>query len=469
MMFLVAAMALQTALSPSLEKRMDSTIAKLQHQPGFVGCEVAVSRGNRLVYVKSAGLASRGTHRKVANSDRFSIGSITKQFTSACILKLAEDGKLALDDPLVKYIPSVTNSDRMTLRQLMQHVAGLPDYYPLEYMKEEMTRPTTGALILEKYGRMPLDFEPGTRWSYSNTNYTALGEVIEKVSGMPIAQFMRERLFRPLGLAHTSFEAHPQKATGIAQGYASLGIDPLYPTDGEGDNWCGAAGAIVTTAEDLAKWDIALASGAALSKDSLAQMTTTARLKSGVRTTYGCGLHVGYSKKARFWEHGGGTMGFVSENLVLPDKGIAVVVLTNSTQTSPEDTAWEITSGLTGGAQSKPDPEPKAAAPTRPVPRVTGLKADAAARRLLGALPHGRVDRSRLTSDFNAYLSERKLKLVASHLRKCGPLGAIKLKSTVERGGMEVAVFSIEFGGKARDAYMYREPNGRIAELYIIQ
>ncbi len=453
--------------APSLFAQVDAKVAELRHQRGFVGASVAVMQDGKIVYTKGVGKTRLGGGRAVRPVDRFSIGSVTKEFTAACAMKLVEEGKLSLDDPVSKYLPAVSNGDRITVRQLMQHLSGLRDYYPLDYLDKEMRLPTTAASIVAKYGSMPLDFEPGARFSYTNTGYAALGLVIEKIEGRPLAQVMQGRIFRPLKLSHTTFEVRPTNAPGVVQGYETLGLEGPAPTAGEADNWCGAAGAIATTASDLALWDWALMSGKVLRIESLAQMTTAAQDASGSSTGYGFGLGVGTISGEPFWEHGGGTNGFLSENIMLPSRRSAVVVLSNSTQVSPSDTGWGVAGLLTGKGRG-PDAAPKSTAKTAKTPKVAGPEPEVATRALLISLRAGRIDPDTLTEDFQAYLSPARRKRIAKYLGTLGKIGTVTTRGKFERGGMEVAALSIALGSSKHVALMYRETNGRIAELYLV-
>ena len=131
---------------------------------------------------------------------RYSIGSISKQFTAAAILMLAEEGKLSLDDPVSKYVPGLTEGDKVTIRQLLSHTSGYQDFWPQDYVPPLMLKPITADQIMDMWARKPLDFQPGTKWQYSNTNYVIAGVIVEKVSGMPLLKFLSQRVFTPLGM-----------------------------------------------------------------------------------------------------------------------------------------------------------------------------------------------------------------------------------------------------------------------------
>ena len=132
---------------------------------------------------------------------RYSIGSISKQFTAAALLMLQEQGKLSLDDKVGKYIPDLTRANEVTIRQLLSHTSGYQDYWPQDYVMPGMLKPVTAQQIMDTWAKKPLDFDPGTKWQYSNTNYVIAGAIAEKVAGMPLWQFLEQRIFKPLGMS----------------------------------------------------------------------------------------------------------------------------------------------------------------------------------------------------------------------------------------------------------------------------
>src|SRR5436189_5725942 len=131
---------------------------------------------------------------------RYSIGSISKQFTAASILLLQKQGKLSLDDKVAKFIPDLTRANEVTIRQLLSHTSGYQDYWPQDYVMPMMLQPTTAQKIIDMWAKKALDFDPGTKWQYSNTNYVIAGVIVEKVARMPLLQFLRERVFTPLDM-----------------------------------------------------------------------------------------------------------------------------------------------------------------------------------------------------------------------------------------------------------------------------
>ena len=180
--------------------------------------------------------ATRVSIRKLLprSAMRYSIGSISKQFTAAAILMLAEEGKLSLDDPVSKYVPDLTRGNEVTIRQLLSHTSGYQDFWPQDYVPPLMLQPITADGIMDRWARKPLDFDPGTKWQYSNTNYVIAGVIVEKVSGTPLLQFLSQRVFTPLGMksvADTNENKLPPTDPG---GYFRYALGPLHPAPKEG-------------------------------------------------------------------------------------------------------------------------------------------------------------------------------------------------------------------------------------------
>ena len=173
-------------------------------ETGVPSASVAVVQGGKLVYTHAYGKArlATGTTPAVAATPqmRYSIGSISKQFTAAAILLLQEEGKLSLDDAVGKYVPGLTRGNEVTIRQILSHTSGYQDYWPEDYVMTTMLPDVTAQQILDTWGKKPLDFEPGTQWQYSNTNYVIAGRIVEQVTGAPLMDFLTARIFRPLGM-----------------------------------------------------------------------------------------------------------------------------------------------------------------------------------------------------------------------------------------------------------------------------
>ena len=176
----------QTELAPQLRAGIDDIAHNVLQTTGVPSASLVVVKDSKIAYVQAYGDARLDPKLPARPDMRYSIGSISKQFTAAAILMLQEQGKLSLDDPVGKYIAGLTRGNEVTIRQLLSHTSGYQDYWPQDYVMPMMLNPVTPEEILDRWARIPLDFEPGTKWQYSNTNYVIAGVIVEKVSGMPL-------------------------------------------------------------------------------------------------------------------------------------------------------------------------------------------------------------------------------------------------------------------------------------------
>src|SRR5437870_7458261 len=193
--------ATQTQLPADLIEKIDKVATDTLARTGVPSASLAIVKDGQVAYVKAYGDARLEPKTPATPEMRYSIGSISKQFTAAAILLLQEQGKLSLDDKVGKFIPSLTRANEVTIRQLLSHTSGYQDYWPQDYVMPGMLQPVTAQSILDTWARKPLDFEPGTKWQYSNTNYVIAGLIVEKTARMPLLQFLREKVFTPMGMA----------------------------------------------------------------------------------------------------------------------------------------------------------------------------------------------------------------------------------------------------------------------------
>ncbi|TXN23406.1 serine hydrolase [Methylobacterium sp. WL9] len=318
-------------------------------QSGLFSGTILVAKNGKPVFRRAYGLANR--EWSVANTldTHFRIGSLTKSFTAAAILKLAEAGKLGLDDRIRQFVPGAPASwDRVTLRHLLGHTSGiinytaLPDYYA-KLSRLERTPQEIVALVEAE----PLLFEPGTRMEYSNTGYVLLGMAIEAASGQPYAGYLREAILTPLGLKETGYDEAsavlPRRASGYRFGQAQWRNAPPMAS-----SIAYAAGGLYSTVDDLLAWSRALFGGRVVSTTSLA-----ATVDDGGRG-YGLGWYVGRAHERRLWSHGGAVSGFLSMIDHYPDDGLDVIVLANNENAPVQKISREL-SALWFGVLDPPD------------------------------------------------------------------------------------------------------------------
>jgi CubicO group peptidase (beta-lactamase class C family) len=313
-----------------------------------------------------------------------------------------------------------------------------------------MLQPVTARKILDLWGRKSLDFEPGTKWQYSNTNYVIAGMIVEKVSGMPLLEFLRQRVFTPLQM--TSVANIDQEKLGDTDptGYMRYALGPLHPSPKEGKGWLFAAGELAMPVADLARWDISIMDQKLMKPESYREFEREVQLKNGLGTHYGLGLDVGTQAGHRALSHGGEVSGFTAENIVFPDERVAVAVLTNQ---DAAGASGDIARGIAPLLLAQDDP-------------TAAGKLDES-RKIFEGLQHGKIDRSLFTENANSYFSEQALKDFASSL---GPLGTPSRFTQVYqglRGGMTLRIYRVEFPKKTLRAWTYEMPDGKLEQYQV--
>ena len=449
---LAAAGHLAAELAPEATAKIDASAERALADSGTPSASLAVVKDGQLAYVKAYGKARLEPMTPASAEMRYSIGSVSKQFLAAAILLLVEDRKLSLDDNVARYLPGLTRAHEITVRQLLSHTSGYQDYYPLDYVAPFMRKPVTANEILDRWARKPLDFDPGTRWQYSNTNYVAAGRIIEQVTGAPLMTFLQARIFRPLGMQTVMDLVQAPLNPSDAAGYTRFALGPLRPAAPEGRGWLFAAGELAMTARDLALWDLALIQHKILKPASLDTMMTPVRLRNGAPSGYALGVGVADANGHPRLQHGGAVSGFVSRNTVWPDEGAAVVVLANVDGSSaPGDITDRIAPLLLAEVE-----DPRA---TRELER---------ARRILEGLREGSIDRSLLTSDADAYFTPGVLADAAASLKPLGDPKSFRQTSVELRGGMTYRHFEIGFQSKSVHLTTFTTTDGKLAQ-YLIQ
>jgi D-alanyl-D-alanine carboxypeptidase len=421
-------------------------------ESGAPSVSIAVVESGKIALEKAYGQARLEPAVDARPDMRYSIGSVSKQFLAGCVLLLVQDGKLSLDDSVSKYLPDLTRAGEVTIRELLTHTSGYQDYYPQDYVAPFMLKPVTAAQIIDQWARKPLDFDPGTRWQYSNTNYAIAGRIVEKVTGGPFFEFLSKRILQPLGMTTAINLAEQTMGPQDAAGYTRFALGPLRPAPTEGRGWLFAAGELAMTAHDLALWDISLMEHKLLTPGSIEAMTTPARLRNGTPTDYALGVGVTDADGHPKWQHGGAVSGFVSLNTVWPDRKAAVVVFAN------EDGATAtgaVARGLAPLLLAEAE-DPNAA------------RALEQARRIFDALAEGKIDRSLLTPDANAFFTEQVLGDASASLKAQGPLVSLKQTSVELRGGMTYRHFEVKFKDKSLHLSTLTMPDGKL-EQYLIQ
>ncbi len=309
---------------------MDQVVRSYVDSGKFMG-SVLVARGDKVVLSKGYGSADLEWDIPNTPSTKFRLGSLTKQFTAASILLLEERGKLAVGDPVRKYLPDAPAAwDKVTIFNLLTHTSGIPSFTGFKDYAESEPFATTPAKLVARFRDKPLEFEPGTKWNYSNSGYALLGYLIEKVSGVTYADFVQRNLFDPLGMKDSGFDSNSAVILRRASGYVP---GPGGPTNAGYIHMSVpfSAGALYSTTEDLLKWETGLFGGKLLSAASLAKMTTP------FKQDYAFGLGVTTTDGKRRIAHGGGIEGFNTYLCYFPDDRTTIAVLANLNGGAPDE------------------------------------------------------------------------------------------------------------------------------------
>ena len=328
---LILLLAISCLAQEPFETRVDAYIKSEMQAQQIPGLSLAVIKDGRLVLAKGYGLANVEHQVPVKPETIFQSGSMGKQFTATAVMMLVEEGKLSLDDQITKYFPDGPEAWRnITVRHLLTHTSGMTDY-PQDF---DMRRDYTEDELLQRIKPVPLAFQPGEKWSYSNLAYVMLGILIHKVSGEFYGDFLQERIFKPLEMSTARVISEADIVPNRAAGYR------LVNGQLKNQNWVSpslnttADGALYLTIYDMAKWDAALYTEKLLKKSSLEQMWTPVKLNDGKTHPYGFGWALGEVRGHRIVEHGGAWQGFKSQISRYPDDKLTVVLFANQARTN---------------------------------------------------------------------------------------------------------------------------------------
>lgn len=343
------------ALADARADRVDDYVRTQMRRWQIPGTSVAVIRGGRIVLARGYGLANVEHSVPATKETVYELQSVTKQFTATAILMLEEAGKVSLSDRVARYVPDAPATwDEVTVQHLLTHTSGIPDYTDAPSFFEGIRLDRSPGDLLKPVMTQPLSFKPGTQWRYSNANYYLLGMIIEKVSGKSWAEFLQERIFQPLQMKATRVNSLMEIIPRRASGY-HLGLPPwiqreraearqgtprpaseedklLHNADYVSPMQKWAAGAVVSTVMDLAKWDAALDTEKLLKRPALRQMVTPARLSTGTEAPYGFGNELRMDHGHRAAGHQGGGLAYDATFLRYPEDRLTVIVLCNLTQ-----------------------------------------------------------------------------------------------------------------------------------------
>jgi CubicO group peptidase (beta-lactamase class C family) len=297
------------------------------------GAAVIVTQNGRTVFRKGYGLANVELRASIRPAMALRIGSVTKQFTAVAVLMLVQEGKLALDADLTTYLPDYpTQGEKITIEHLLTHTSGIKSYTSMSEWMPLWRKDLPLQELIDLFKVQPLDFKPGERWAYNNSAFVLLGAVIEKVSGQSYAQFLAERIFQPLGMKATQYDLTEKIIPGRVAGY-NKGANGWENAPYLSMTHPHGAGALISSVDDLARWDAALYSGKLVQPELLQKAWTPYILADGRATQYGYGWGISPLAGKSFIEHGGGINGFICHALRMPEERIFVAILTNRTGT----------------------------------------------------------------------------------------------------------------------------------------
>lgn len=312
------------------------------------GAAVMLVQDGRIVHQAGYGYADLERQVPIDHTTAFRLASVSKQFTAMAVMLLAEEGKLAYDDPVSRHLPALSPYEGVTIRHLLTHTGGLPGYYDVIDTSGAMPGNDDALALLATLG--PTVFTPGERYEYSNPGYDVLASLVEAVSGLTFAEFMRDRVFVPLGMTGSVVHDHrlpavPKRAIGYApdgDGYTLDNDDPL--------NGIVGSGGIYTTLDDMYRWDQALYGEALVSRAAIEEAFTPMRLNDGTTIDYGFGWRLGEHDGHLRVRHGGSWVGFRTHIARCPDEQFTVVILSNRADFEAERLVDRITETWLGGS-----------------------------------------------------------------------------------------------------------------------
>jgi D-alanyl-D-alanine carboxypeptidase len=426
------------------------------------GASLAIVRDGRIINAQGYGFANLELKAPATKDTVYEIGSISKQFTATAVMMLVEERKVHPDDPITKYFPEAPEAWRdITVRHLLNHTSGIQNHVAVPHWLDVFrtnlafeTSPPRDEL-LKMFFKLPLEFQPGETWAYDNTGYYLLGVIIEKASGKSYWQFLNERIFRPLGMNATR-STDPQ---------------PIVPNRASGYEWKNdhfenrpillpaiafSAGSLLSTVEDMAKWDAALYTEKLLKKSSLDRMWTAAPTNDGADApfNYGFGWFIDRYHGHRFVQHSGGTPGFSSVIYRFLDDKLTIVILTNHADRILDQLAIDL-AGICLPALKRPDANPD------PDPTTTAMLKD-----VVSDLLNEEYDHASFTPAMRIFLSTATGKSFWKWFAEHGALGSFIFSDREDKGDGRVLRYKVSLGGNWYWFSVLVTKDRNIAQIY---
>lgn len=480
-------------LTEAERARVQADVADIMKSTSVPSVSVGVARGGDVVYTQAFGdaklprnvgvasgqdrglqIAEATTKAVPANVDMaYPIGSNSKQFTAACILLLQERGKLKLDDPLSKWFPEFTRSNEVKVRNLLTHTSGYSDYAPQDYTIPAWTKPIDPMTLLHEWATKPLDFDPGTKWQYSNTNFVIAAMIIEKITGEKFHDFLWANVIEPLKLQGV-LDLDTQRDQLKVRGYEQHALGAMRPAILEAPGWYYGDAQLAMPVRTLLQWDMSIAHKTLLKPESYTELETPFLLKDGTNTHYGLGVDVNVINGKRVVSHSGEVGGFVSENVVLPDDGVAVATLTNEEASSAAhsvaaDVLKVIEPAVAPVAEAKPAPKPATPArdPEAPPLSAADSHAETEVSEILMSFQQGRFSPAPFTPDAQFYFSPETVEDFHSSLAAAGKLVSVTQTSSSLRGGMVFRSYRVQFADSAARLTTFTTKDGKIEQFLV--
>ena len=455
----VTASASAQQLPPDTAAKVAAVAQKVLTDSGVPSASVGIVQDGHIVYTQAFGLARVSPPVPAEASTAYAIGSISKQFTATAILLLQQQGKLSLQDPVSKFFPELTRSSEVKIVNLLTHTSGYQDYAPQDYTIPAWKLPGDPLKIVHEFAGKPLDFDPGTQWQYSNTNFVLSALIVQKVSGVPFAKFLRDNVIRPAGLDDV-LNLNTEQAKLKVTGYMRYALAPISPAALEAPGWYFGDADLAMPVSQLLKWDLTIMNQSLLTPASYKDMETPYILANGKDSHYALGVEVLTQDGHRIIEHSGEVGGFVAENVIFPNDHAAIAVLTNQ---EASDAASDI------ARQIAPLILASTAAPTPANPAKTTAEAFAShLQTLLTGLQKGAIDRSLFTADCNDYFDATAIADYQSSLAPLGSITSVTTGNASLRGGMTFSSYRVAFSnGTILIVTVYLEPDGKIEQLLV--
>lgn len=317
-------------------------LMKEQYKADESGATILVAKNGKVIYKNAYGKANMELDVDMNPENVFEIGSITKQFTAVGILMLLEEGKLSLEDEITKYIPDYpTKGTKITIHHLLIHTSGIKSYTSIPSLREFARKDMPVKELIDAFKDEPMDFKPGEKFRYNNSGYVLLGAIIEKITGKSYEDFIQNRVFDKLNMKNSYYGSKSRIIKNRAAGYQKRN-DGFVNADYISMTIPYAAGSLMSTVDDMLKWQTAIRNNTLISKESLRKAFDNYTTNDGKKINYGYGWFHANIKDIPIIEHGGGIFGYTTQGIYIPSENIYVIILTNCDCNSPTDTAYKV-------------------------------------------------------------------------------------------------------------------------------